>query len=405
MCPKNEEIRSKWVRAIPRKDWIPTPSSLNFSLLETIMRLAKSVLEDGLLLSALTTKDMLLVRLSFNGVTEPKSAFNANQYMLSFDDQLAIENLYGKKKKDEIIEFPTTIVEGSSSSSSTNPTVKDKLVAGSKTITLPDLCKIEQKLDTFLIVNRKIYVFYNKYVWFMELDDRMYRDPLIITDWLNFLPKDFKRIDAVYQRPNGEIVFFINDQIFIMSYPSFKLVKEYSINFPYQKVSEFIIRASNRNKSIMNFDKDAIDLNLSRLDTADVEGDSDCSVDSFDNYTFASNIYNKQRIRDLDNSSLNKSNNNDNLFTSSQSDFIPNLVNCKNFVEEIQQSASDLKPHEELNAYQVQPEAHSSNQIYSTDSQDLCNKEIDYVNDFNTQLFNDCIDQPEKYRHEVFQQE
>ncbi|KAK4880842.1 hypothetical protein RN001_008988 [Aquatica leii] len=169
--------------------------------------------------------------LMFAYYSEPKSAFNANQYMLSFDDQLAIENLYGKKKNDEIIEFPTTIVEGSSSSSSsTNPTVKDKLVARSKTITLPDLCKIEQKLDTFLIVNRKIYVFYNKYVWFMELDDRMYRDPLIITDWLNFLPKDFKRIDAVYQRPNGEIVFFINDQIFIMSYPSFKLVKEYSIS-------------------------------------------------------------------------------------------------------------------------------------------------------------------------------
>ncbi|KAK4882290.1 hypothetical protein RN001_005609 [Aquatica leii] len=86
-----------------------------------------------------------------------------------------------------------------------------------------------------------------------------------------------------------------------------------------------------------------------------------------------------------------KSNNNDNLFISSQSDFIPNLVNCKNFVEEIQQSASDLKSHEELNAYLVQPEAHSSNQIYSTDSQNFCNKEIDYVNDFNTQLFNDYI--------------
>ncbi|KAK4884968.1 hypothetical protein RN001_001239 [Aquatica leii] len=26
--PKNEEIRSKWLRAIPRKDWIPTPSSV-----------------------------------------------------------------------------------------------------------------------------------------------------------------------------------------------------------------------------------------------------------------------------------------------------------------------------------------------------------------------------------------
>ncbi|KAK4887379.1 hypothetical protein RN001_003650 [Aquatica leii] len=104
------------------------------------------------------------------------------------------------------------------------------------------------------------------------------------------------------------------------------------------------------------------------------------------------NLFNKEEIDDNSHDVSEASTDSpDNSSTDSEKDFITEQEDV-----EIQQSASDLKPHEELNAYPVQPEAHSSNQIYSTDLQDFCNKEIEYVNDFNTQLFNDYIDEPEQ---------
>ncbi|KAF5289917.1 hypothetical protein FQA39_LY14926 [Lamprigera yunnana] len=66
--------------------------------------------------------------------------------------------------------------------------------------------------------------FYKKYVWIVKLKDNRYGEPKIIFYWLNFLPSDLERIDAIYQRPSGEIVFFINQEIYMMSYPGFKLL-------------------------------------------------------------------------------------------------------------------------------------------------------------------------------------
>ncbi|KAF5284691.1 hypothetical protein FQA39_LY16943 [Lamprigera yunnana] len=66
--------------------------------------------------------------------------------------------------------------------------------------------------------------FYKKYVWMVKLEDNQYGEPKIIFDWLNLLPSNFERIDTIYQRPSGEIVFFINQEIYMMFYPGFKLL-------------------------------------------------------------------------------------------------------------------------------------------------------------------------------------
>ncbi|KAF5304758.1 hypothetical protein FQA39_LY09535 [Lamprigera yunnana] len=136
---------------------------------------------------------------------EPTSPFIAEDFELSDDDQLAVASLT----------FPPL----HSSQPAKQPEKKTK-----KDDTPPDLCKIEDQLDTFIVVNGFKYIFYKKYVWIVKLEDNQYGEPKIIFDWLNFLPSNFERIDAIYQRPSGEIVFFINQEIYMMSYPGFKLL-------------------------------------------------------------------------------------------------------------------------------------------------------------------------------------
>ncbi|KAF5294985.1 hypothetical protein FQA39_LY13295 [Lamprigera yunnana] len=131
---------------------------------------------------------------------EPTSPFNAEDFELSVDDQLTIPAPHS------------------------SPPAKQPEKEKKKDDTPPDLCKIEDQLDTFLVVNGFKYIFSKKYVCIVELEDNRYDEPKIIFDWLNFLPSNIERIDAIYQRPSEEIVFFINQEIYMVSYPGFKLL-------------------------------------------------------------------------------------------------------------------------------------------------------------------------------------
>ncbi|KAF5285264.1 hypothetical protein FQA39_LY16725 [Lamprigera yunnana] len=155
---------------------------------------------------------------------EPTSPFNAADFELSDDDQLAVAGLYGQRKiknKSKTITMTTkrTFSPPHLSLPAKQPEKKKK-----KDNTPSDLCKIEDQPDTFLVENGFQYIFYKKYVWIVKLEDNQYGEPKIIFDWLNFLPSNFERIDAIYQRPCREIVFFINQDIYMMSYPGFKLL-------------------------------------------------------------------------------------------------------------------------------------------------------------------------------------
>ncbi|KAF5305692.1 hypothetical protein FQA39_LY09181 [Lamprigera yunnana] len=154
---------------------------------------------------------------------EPTSPFNAEDFELS-DDQLAVASLYGQRKIKKKSKTTTMTTKRTFQPSHSLPPAKQPKKKKKKDDTPSDLCKIEDQLDAFLVVNRFKYIFYKKYVSIVKLEDNQYNEPKIIFDWLNFLPSNFERIDAIYQRPSGEIVFFINQEIYRMSYPGLKLL-------------------------------------------------------------------------------------------------------------------------------------------------------------------------------------
>ena len=55
----------------------------------------------------------------------------------------------------------------------------------------------------------------------------IYSKLTVITDWLTFLPNNFSRVLAVYQRPSGEIVMFVDSLVYMFDLVSLRLTHGY----------------------------------------------------------------------------------------------------------------------------------------------------------------------------------
>ncbi|XP_011069203.1 PREDICTED: collagenase 3-like [Acromyrmex echinatior] len=67
-------------------------------------------------------------------------------------------------------------------------------------------------------------------------NDTKYDGPYILNSCMDFLPENFSS-SAAYQRPSGELVLFINNIVYMIKYPSFKLKEGWpkrlsSLGFP-----------------------------------------------------------------------------------------------------------------------------------------------------------------------------
>ena len=89
-----------------------------------------------------------------------------------------------------------------------------------------DLCRLKN-LNTFLIADKRLHILYEKWLWIVNIDDMIYSKPIIITDWLTFLPKNFSRVLAVYQRPSGAIAMFVDSLIYMFDLVRLRLIHGY----------------------------------------------------------------------------------------------------------------------------------------------------------------------------------
>ncbi|XP_049800011.1 stromelysin-1-like [Schistocerca nitens] len=132
--------------------------------------------------------------------------YNSFNIELSKDDILVVQSLYGKP----------VVGDDDEEDVETDDEEKD--------LDSPELCKLSNKIKNFLIVDQVLYIYYEKWVWIMDLDNLDVRTkPQLISDWLTFLPKGFKNITAAYQRPSGDVILFIDNKLYIMEIPSFRL--------------------------------------------------------------------------------------------------------------------------------------------------------------------------------------
>jgi hypothetical protein len=145
---------------------------------------------------------------------------------LTQDDMWAIQYLYGRPEQLKYELIPTT------TTTKVKPTVgfagQPRGEAEAKD-TVGNLCDFNKEIDTFLIANHHMYIFYKKYVWLVNLKDMTYdKEPKLITDYLYFLTDDFKEISHIYQRPSGDVLRVVKNLYYLIDFPSFNVKSGYN---------------------------------------------------------------------------------------------------------------------------------------------------------------------------------
>ncbi|KAG5347991.1 MMP14 protein, partial [Acromyrmex charruanus] len=155
------------------------------------------------------------------------TANNNNKIVkLNIEDILAIQQLYGIKNP----KLTTTTTQPPTTEITTN---KPEYV---------DLCTL-QYVDTILVLHHRIFVTYQRYVWSISIDDTKY-GPHILNNYMDFLPEN---------RPSGELVLFVNNIVYMIEYPSFKLKEGWP-----KRVSQFQIERRLGTLSSLGFPPNAL---------------------------------------------------------------------------------------------------------------------------------------------------
>jgi hypothetical protein len=153
---------------------------------------------------------------------------------LTKDDMWAIQYLYGRLERLKYELIPTTITTVKPTVSKvwqSAPEVGVKDTVGNSSSThepMVNLCDFNKEIDTFLIANHHMYIFYKKYVWLVNLKNMTYdKEPKLIKDYLYFLPDDFKEVSHIHQRSSGDVLIVVKNLYYLIDFPSFNVKSEY----------------------------------------------------------------------------------------------------------------------------------------------------------------------------------
>jgi hypothetical protein len=135
----------------------------------------------------------------------------------------------GHTLKYELIPRTTTVKTTVSKVWQSVPEVGVKDTVGSTHEPMVNLCDFNKEIDTFLIANHHMYIFYKKYVWLVNLKDMTYdKEPKLIKDYLYLLPDDFKEVSHIYQRPSGDVLIVVKSLYCLIDFPSFNVKSGYN---------------------------------------------------------------------------------------------------------------------------------------------------------------------------------
>ncbi|XP_071650773.1 collagenase 3-like [Temnothorax longispinosus] len=144
---------------------------------------------------------------------------------LSLGDVLSIQHLYGAKENVNFLKLTTTTTPAT-----TTTTIPMTTTTTTTTITKDvetDLCTL-RNVDTVLLMNGRLYISHERYMWSIDIDGKTYKKPLQLTDYMKFLRKNFTRLIAAYQAPSGNIVLFAGNMSYMITYPRVKLVSNWA---------------------------------------------------------------------------------------------------------------------------------------------------------------------------------
>lgn len=133
---------------------------------------------------------------------------------LPSDDLQAIQHLYGAAAAPRYPDYPGTPSPPHPpprtlppSTAPTPPTPPPNL--------LPDKC--HTNFDAVAVLRSEMWVFKGKYFWRINREGGSREDPLELTSFWYGLPSDITHVDAVYERSDNNIVFFVGRRYYVMA--------------------------------------------------------------------------------------------------------------------------------------------------------------------------------------------
>lgn len=121
----------------------------------------------------------------------------------------------------------TTTTATTTTSTTARPTTtkRPQITATIPKSSPPDLCSLGRKVNTVLWL---ICIYFQRNT-LDETKRERYIVPALITDWLDYVPRDFARINAVYQMANKDIVLIANTFVYTIKFPSLQIKYIYKL--------------------------------------------------------------------------------------------------------------------------------------------------------------------------------
>jgi len=136
-------------------------------------------------------------------------------HSLPKDDLEAIQHLYGASEDSPYPTYPeypgpTSTVASIPRTRPTNPPAEIP-----QQDLLPDKC--DTNFDAVAVVRSEMWVFKGKYFWRINKEGGSREDPMELSSFWYGLPSDIDHVDAVYERNDNDIVFFVGNRYYVMA--------------------------------------------------------------------------------------------------------------------------------------------------------------------------------------------
>merc|ERR1719322_959299 len=136
-------------------------------------------------------------------------------YRLPKDDFEAVQHLYGRSEDSW---FTTKSVASGPTSPKKSPSPKGSMTPTYPSPTAPTKC--ETDFDAVAMIRSEMWVFKGNYFWRIDRSDTgagAREDPIELSAFWYGLPSSVDRVDAVYERPDHRIVFFVGDVYYVLT--------------------------------------------------------------------------------------------------------------------------------------------------------------------------------------------
>ena len=135
-------------------------------------------------------------------------------YSLPQDDMEAIQYLYGEKMKEKTT---STTFYNNRAPTTQQPTTADTTSHPEHEHDADSPNKCDTNFDAVAVLRGEMWVFKDNYFWRINKDGGSRDDPMELRSFWYGLPQSVDHVDAVYERHDHDIVFFVGRYYYILS--------------------------------------------------------------------------------------------------------------------------------------------------------------------------------------------